>query len=235
MYMVPVQFPQVTNREDFLSTNSIYDDVTNDPINLSGTILANPSMPFTASAWTVTSGTTATSSSTPLTIPVPPIRDELLAVTLTVAPGLTILPGDPVKIADTATGTNQMLGYITGYNANAGTLVCQIGLSFQFEIRGDGGAGGYPGYGPAYDWGLPNDQGAILRAGLGTGVSIIDIGYFQILIPEATFKQVLDLPYNSQSNTVARTLMASLTITDSVNTRQLYIGRLPVLYGGVTT
>src|SRR5262245_49038116 len=103
MYIVPVQFPQVTNREDFLSTNAIYDDITNEPINLTGTLLANPAMPFSSNAWTVTDGQIATTSSTPLTIPVPPIGAELLAVTLTVGTGLAIAAGDPIKIADTAT------------------------------------------------------------------------------------------------------------------------------------
>jgi len=232
MYMVPVQFPQITNREDFISTNAVYDDQLNQPINLTGTVLASNLAPFTASNWVVTDGAIATTSSTTLTIPVPPIGSQLLAVTLTVGTNLGILPGDPIKISD-APGTNYMLGYVTSYTKSTGTLVCQIGVSFQFEIRGDS-AGTYSGYSANYDWGLPNDQGAILRATLGNGITIVDQGYFIIMIPEVQFRGILDIPYNSQSNTVSRTLMASLTMTDSVNTRQLYIGRLPVLFGGVT-
>jgi len=233
MYIVPQRFPQVTNREDFISTNSVFDDQTNQLINLTGTILASTASPFTSNAWTVVDGQIATSSSTPLTIPVPPIGAQLQAVTLTVDPNLGILPGDPIQIMDTATNNNQMLGYVTSYTAGTGTLVCQIGVSFQFEIRGDS-AGTYSGYSANYDFGLPNDQGAILRATLGNGIMITDMGYFTISIPELQFRGILDIPFNSQSNTVSRTLMASLTMTDSVSTRQLYIGRLPILFGGVT-
>jgi len=127
-----------------------------------------------------------------------------------------------------------MIGYVTGYTNSTGTLVCQIGYSFQFEIRSDAPTGASAGYRPYFDWGSPNDQGAILIAALGTGISIIDIGYLQIFIPEITFKTILDQPYNSMSNTFSRTFMASMTITDTINTRQLFIGRLPILFGGVT-
>jgi hypothetical protein len=247
--MYPLLFPAVSNREDFVSTHAVFDDtplsvpvppgqppsqLVNQPINLHGCILANNAMPFTSSSWVVVDGTITTSSSTPLTIPVPPIGNQLQALTLTVGTGLGILQGDPVQIMDATTGTaNQMLGYVTQYTAATGTLVCQIGVSFQFEIRGDAGAG-LMGYAPYYDFGLPNDQGSILRATLGNGIMIVDIGYFTISIPEAQFRSVLDIPFHSQTNTISRTLMASLTCTDSINTRQLYIGRLPILYGGVT-
>jgi hypothetical protein len=233
MYMDRVLFAQVSNREDFISTAAIFDDITGQPINLSGTSLANPAMPFTASGWTIVDGAIVATSNTTFTIPVPPIGSDLLAVTLTVAPNLAIKPGDPVKISDTATGNNQMLGYVTSYTVGSGTLVCQIGVSFQFEIRGDS-AGTFSGYSANYDWGLPNDQGAVLRATLGKGITIVDIGFLTIFIPEITFRGVLDIPFNSQSNTVARTLMASLTMTDTINTRQIYVGRLPILFGGVT-
>jgi hypothetical protein len=233
MYMDRVLFAQVSNREDFISTVAVYDDISGQPINLAGTVLANASMPFTASAWNVVDGAIVTTSSTTLTIPVPPIGSQLLAITLMVAPNLNIVRGDPVKISDTATGLNQMLGYVTGYSAGSGTLVCQVGVSFQFEIRGDS-AGTFSGYSANFDWGLPNDQGAVLRATLGNGITIVDIGFITIRIPEITFRGVLDIPFNSQSNTVARTLMAALTMTDTIDTRQLYIGRLPILFGGVT-
>jgi hypothetical protein len=233
MYMDRVLFAQVSNREDFISTTAVFDDISGQPINLAGTILANAAVPFTASSWNVVDGPIVTTSNTTLTIPVPPIGSQLLAVTLTVAPSLNIALGDPVKISDTATGLNQMLGYVTGYAAGTGRLVCQVGVSFQFEIRGDS-AGTFSGYSANYDWGLPNDQGAVLRATLGNGITIVDVGFLTIFIPEITFRGVLDIPFNSQSNTVARTLMASLTMTDTINTRQLYIGRLPILFGGVT-
>lgn len=231
MYMLP-RFQQFSNREDFLTTCAIMDDVTGQPINLTGTILSNPGSPFTNSSWTVTIGTLIVPSTSPLTIPVPPIGNELAAVTLTVAPNLSIAPGQPVVID--GGGGNQMLGYVTGYTASTGTLVCQIGFTFQFEIRGDAPTGASAGYRPYWDFGAPNDAGAILVASLGNGITIIDVGYIQILIPEVQFRGILDVPYNSQSNQFSTTFKASMTLTDSVNTRQLFIGRLPVLYGGVT-
>jgi|SRR5215468_10515654 len=234
MYVTPVRFQQFTNREDFYTTIAIYDDLAGTPINLSGTVLANPSQAFTASNWNVAVSGNVLTSTTSLTIPVPPINNQLLAVTLTVPAGLNIAPGSPVTISDAATGNNQMIGYVTGYTNSTGTLVCQIGYSFQFEIRSDAPTGASAGYRPYFDWGSPNDQGAILIAALGTGISIIDIGYLQIFIPEITFKTILDQPYNSMSNTFSRTFMASMTITDTINTRQLFIGRLPILFGGVT-
>ena len=234
MYVTPVRFQQFTNREDFLTTCAIMDDVTGNPINLSGTVLANPGVPFTSNNWKVTVGNSVLTSTTPLTIPVPPINAELVAVTLTVPPNLNLAPGLPVTIADSATGNNQMLGYVTSYTNSIGTLVCQIGFTFQFEIRGDMPTGSSAGYRPYWDWGSPNDQGAILLASLGNGISIIDVGYLQIFIPESNFRSILDQPYNSQTNTFACTFKASMTMTDTINTRQLFVGRLPVLFGGVT-
>lgn len=128
-----------------------------------------------------------------------------------------------------------MSGYVTGYNSTTGSLTCQIGWTFQFEIRGETPNNTGNGYIAWYDFGTPDDQGPILVAALGNGITITDIGFFQILITESVFKQILDVPYNSQSNTYARTFLASMTMTNGVDTRQIFTGRLPVLYGGVTT
>ena len=235
MYQSELRLDQFTNREDFYQTVSMWDQVTGDVINISGTVLANPMMPFTSNAWTVTDGPIATTSTTPLTIPVPPIGNQLSALTLTVAHNLAIVAGDPVKIADSATGLNQMLGYVLSYSASTGILVCQIGWTFQFEIRGDPPNSISGAYVSWYDFGTPSDTGPILAASLADYISIIDVGVIQIEIPESIFKGVLDAPYHAVSGSFTRTLMASMTMTDSVHTRQLYRGRLPVMYGGVST
>ena len=230
-----MRLDQFTNREDFYQTLSMWDEQTDQVLNISGTILANPMAPFTSNRWTVTDGQIATTSTTALTIPVPPINNQLSALTLVVAPGLGIAAGDPIQIADTATGSNQMLGYVTGYSATTGTLTVQIGWTFQFEIRGDPPntiSGAYVSW---YDFGTPSDTGPILAASLADYISIIDVGVIQIEIPESIFKIVLDAPYHAVSGAFARTLKASITMTDSVHTRQVYRGRLPVLYGGVST
>ena len=204
-------------------------------INISGIILADPSVPFTANSWTVTDGPISTASSTLITIPLPPIGNQFTALALTVGPNLAIAGGDPVKIADAATGLNQLIGYVTSYSPISGALVCQIGWTFQFEIRGDPPNSISGAYVSWYDFGTPSDTGPILAASLANYISIIDIGVIQIEIPESIFKGVLDAPYNAVSGSFTRTLMASITMTDSVHTRQVYRGRLPILYGGVTS
>jgi hypothetical protein len=217
----PIFLPPVSNREDMLISTSIYDDDTGQPVNLSSTVTASGAA-FSSANWVVTDGAISTTSTTPLTIPVPPIGGQLTALTLTVAPGLGILGGDAIKIAD-PTGQNYMLGTVTSYTASTGTLVCQIGSTFQFEIRRGPPRNDGSGYVPWYDFGTPDDQGPLLSAALGTGVTIVDIGFLQVLIPESKFRQLN-----------IGTFMASLTMFDGVATRQVYLANLPVLYGGVT-
>lgn len=226
MYIFPVILPQVSNREDFLLTVSLFDDDTGNPIALSGTTVAGMSA-FTSSAWTVTDGSIMTTSSTQLTIPVFPIGGTLLSVALTVGTGLGILAGDPITIADTATGKNSMVGYVLSYNSSTGALICQIGLAFEFEIRRKGR---YPhsgsGYSVYYDIGVASDDasGPLISAQLGNGITIIDVGFIQINIPVSIFQKLH-----------ANTHLAALQMTDSVNTRQVFVGDLPVQYGGVIT
>jgi hypothetical protein len=222
MYINPLLLPQFTNREDLLLTISLNDDDTGLPINLAGITLVNPNG-FTGSSWKVTDGSIITSSTTPLTIPGYPIGSQLSTLSLTVGTNLGIKPGDPITIADN-TGLNTMTGYVVSY-ASTGALICQIGLTFQFEIRrgrpGDAGTG----YVTWYDFGVQNDQGPLLAAALGTGITITDVGFIQILLPEAQFKTLSHGP---------TTYAAALTMTDSVNTRQIFLAQLPVFSGGVT-
>jgi hypothetical protein len=200
---------------------SIFDDDLNQAINLSGTQGAG-----TFSSWNVTDGAIATTSNTTITIPQFPISNQLSALALTVGVGLGILAGDPILIADGMTGANAMTGYVLSYVPATGALVVQIGVAMQFEIRRalDAGPLSY-GYGyssfPAigrYDLETPE-----ITASLGNGITIIDVGFVQIMIPESQIKQL-----------APGTRRASLTMTDSVNTRQLFMAQLPILNGGVT-
>jgi hypothetical protein len=106
-------------------------------------------------------------------------------------------------------------------------LICQIGSSFQFEIRHKGPHdGGYSGngYSAQYLIGTYPNCGPILTAALGTGVSIVDVGRLQVLLPESLTRKLHNRSY-----------LASMTMADGTpNTRQLFIGQLPVQYGGVT-
>jgi hypothetical protein len=230
-YNYPVLLPAFSNREDFLLIAAIFDNDTNEAVNLAS-ILKQSAGPYTASFWTVAVAGIYTSSNTTLTIPDYPITDELSLITLTVETGLTIVTGDPVQIIDSINDQNQMIGYVISYTAATGVLVVQVGLTFQFEIRAQAPAGaaglmgGYD-YAPSYDYGgvtySPYDGPPVLTAALGSGVSIIDIGYYQILITESLTRRLTH-----------KTYQASLTVTNSVDTRQVFIGKLPELSGGVT-
>jgi hypothetical protein len=235
MYLSEILIPQVTNREDFLLTVSLWDNDLETQINFTGITLANPSAAFTAASWNVTAGIVNTTSSTSITIPVPPIGAQLSPLNITVAPALAITPGLPVTISDAATGLNTMSGYVMSYTSSNGALSVQIGWTFQFEIRGTTPTNLGLDYIDWYDFGTVGDNEPILQATLANGfLTMVDQGTVQILIPESTFKSALDVPFSSQSNTYARTYMAAMTATDSVNTRQIFLGRQPILYGGVT-
>jgi hypothetical protein len=218
MYANPILLPQYTNREDLLLPVSIFDDDLDEAVNLSGCTGSG-----TFASWNVVDGAIATTSVTPITIPPLPLGNQLSALALTVGIGLGILAGDPITITDAVTGANSMTGYVLSYAAATGALVVQIGVSFQFEIRRPSRAGPMSyGYGYAavgtYDEDTPE-----ITASLGNGILITDIGYLQILIPESQMKTLRP-----------GTRRASLTVTDSVNTRQIFCAQLPILSGGVT-
>lgn len=222
MFIYPVTLPVFSNREDFYTLVGLNDDDTGDAIDLAGITLANVNG-YTGNAWTVTLGTVTSTSSTSITIPGLPANGELSALALTIGAGLSVAAGSPVIITDTPTGLNSMIGFVTSYAATTGALVCQIGKTFQFEIRRSP-APQYDGYGPYYDCSVPNGYAPLITAALGTGLSIVDTGILQIRIPESTTRQLR----------APETYMASLTMTDGVDTRQLFSGRLPIAYGGVT-
>jgi hypothetical protein len=224
MYAYPVLLPAFSNREDFLLTVSIFDDDTGDAIALSGTSLAVPG-DFTSAAWTVVDGAIVTTSTTSITIPDFPIGGQLAALALNVGIGLGILGGDPITIFDTLTGKNTMTGYVSSYVPSTGALVVQIGMTFQFEIRSQRRHGNSSGYSQLYDIGVApgESDGPILSASLGNGIAITDIGFLQIRIPEIQVRRMR-----------SKTYLASLTMTDSIDTRQVFIAKLPEQYGGVT-
>jgi hypothetical protein len=108
--------------------------------------------------------------------------------------------------------------------SSTGVLVCQIGVSFQFEIRRGKPNESGVGYVTWYDFGVQSDAGPLLSATLGNGIFITGLGQVLITIPESRFKQL-----NGEG-----TYIAALTYTDTVNTRQAFRAPLPVLQGGVT-
>jgi hypothetical protein len=218
-----VYIQQFTNREDFLLLAQLCDDDTGSLIDLCRFTTAN-GQAFTSSAWTVTDGAIVTSSATPITIPGFPYTGTLAALALTVGLGLAIKAGDPVTIADTATGLNKMTGYVASYSSANGALVVQIGFTYQFEVR-KASPNWNPGlgYSAFYDFGTLNENQPILQASLANGeITVVDIGTVQIRIPESTFKTLRGGTY-----------AANLTATDGTDTRQIFLAKLPVLQGGV--
>jgi len=237
LFQYPVALQPVSNREDFLLTLQVWDDDAGQLVNLTGTSTFN-NLPFTGAAWTVTDGSISTTSATSLTITFssppnnnnPPNTAPNPALTLTVGLGLGILPGDQVQIVDTPTGLNGMVGTVKSYNAATGVLVCQIGWSFQFEIRRRGPNQAGSGYVDWWDWGTPNDFGPLFALALGSGISYLQGGYVQVLILEAQFKTTLDGSPMSGNDTY----LVGMTVSDGYATRQLFVGTLPVIYGAVT-
>jgi hypothetical protein len=218
MYAFPVLLPAVSNREDLLLTMGIYDDDTGEAIELSGRTLANPG-DFTGAVWTVTDGAIVTPSTTSLIIPAFPIGNQLEAVALTVGVNLNILPGDPITIAD-PTGLNTMTGYVVSYAAATGALVVQVGCMFEFEIRSSLGEHG-DGYTASYDlkgWG---GTGPIILANLGNGITIIGTGIVQVRIAAP----------NLQKMRHTKTYRCGMSMFDGYDTRQVFIGELPITRG----
>jgi hypothetical protein len=217
MYAFPVLLPAVSTREDLLLTLGIFDDDTGDAIDLTGRTLANPG-DFTGAVWTVTDGAIVTASTTPITIPDFPIDTELEAVALTVGLNLNILPGDPVTIAD-PTGKNTITGFVTSYVAATGAMVVSAGCQFEFEIRGSHGHG--DGYSASYDLGDWGSGGPIILAILGTGITIIGTGIVQVRIPAANLSALRH----------TRTYRCGMNMFDGQDTRQVFIGELPIARG----
>lgn len=219
MYAWPVLLPAQSNREDLLRTVALFDDDTGAAIDLSGRTLAAPG-DFTGAAWTVTVGTIVTASASQLTIKDYPIGNEMQALALNVGINLAIAAGSLAIIAD-ATGKNTMYGYVTSYAPATGALVCQIGSAFEFEIRShahdyDSGFGGSSTIG--------SDQShPVISAQLGNGLAVVDLGKLQIRIPAATIAKLHHKTYG-----------AAMTMFDGYDTRQIFIGKLPILSGGVT-
>jgi hypothetical protein len=219
MYQNPVLFPAITNREDLLCTVSLFDDDTGQAIDLSGRTLAGIG-DFIGNAWTVTCGSVVTASVTPLTIKDYPFGNEMQAVALTVGAGLAIAAGSPVTISD-ATVKNTMTGYVTSYAPATGQMVCQIGMAFEFEIRTHHHHG--DGYGPSFGV-TDHGDSPVISAQLGAGITVVDLGKAQLLIPASTIAKLHH-----------RTYGAAMTMFNGADTRQLFVGKLPVLSGGVST
>jgi hypothetical protein len=214
----------VSNREDWYEQVTFNDMDDGSPVLLNFTQLAaaNPNG-FVSNLWTVVDGSIMTSSLSTLTIPGYPIGSQLTAFTLTVGTGLNILVGDWVRITDTSTGLNSISGIVTSYSSGTGALVIQACWTFQFEIRRMRRPNrSLSGFGPGYDFGV-YDEAPLIIASLGNGITILDTGTILIWLLETQLK-----PLSEGS------CMASMTMTNGTQTRQVFRATLPILRGGVT-
>lgn len=110
---------------------------------------------------------------------------------------------------------------------DTGDPIDLTGMSIQVEIRRASREGGYglDGYGPnysvgAYDWCAP-----ILTASIGAGITIVGVGAFQIYFSETQFRSLASGMHS---------INATLKSADGIDVRQLFLGRLPIFFGGVT-
>lgn len=223
MYQNPVLFSETSNREDFLRTVSLFDDDTGQAIDVSGRTLAVPG-DFVGANWTVSDGNIITHSNTQLTIKDYPFGNEMQAIAAIVGQNLGLLAGDPITFAD-VNPLNTMTGYVVSYAPATGAVVAQIGCAFDFEIRGNHHGDGYgDGYGSSSQIGSDSFSAPLITALLGTGITVVDIGKLQIRIPASTMQQLRH-----------RTYCAAMAVYSGPDTRQLFIGKLPILYGGLST
>lgn len=264
MYTYPVYLPEFSNREDLLLTVALYDDDTGDAIDMSGCTRAIPGAysnnlwmvrdgPYvtisnsvlTIPDYPIGNQLQAVSLQVDPNLPIMPGDPVSIAnvpggtefhgpwgpppfpyvnesaSNVYVTENSLILPPVPSSLI---AGPNSMTGYVISYAASTGALVVQIGNTFQFEIRRLKEDHDFNfAYTSSWDWTGTTDYGIVLSASLGNGLMMTGTGQLQILIPEW---QVRKLRH--------RTYSAALTMTDSQNTRQVFIARLPFQYGAVS-
>lgn len=223
--MNPVQFPEITNRESWSPLIGIYDDSTGEPINLSNTggvgAYANWVVQTSAALYGTTILTTSSASS--LTVG-SGVQNAVLPT------GLAIIPGQYVNFLYQPDNTQFMAGIVNSYNSATGAIQFTVAtMTMQLEIRRIRNAGdgyGLDGYSDTYgEWGSVECNAPILSASIGNGISIVDIGIIQIYFSETSMRSL-----GRGMHSVASTLASS----DGVDVRQLFLGRLPVFFGGVT-
>lgn len=100
-------------------------------------------------------------------------------------------------------------------------MVVQAGVAFEFEIRGDHTHDHGGGYGASSYIGSGGCEAPLISAQLGNGLTLIDLGKIEIRIPAATMAKLRH-----------RTYGLGMTAYDGYDSRQLFIGRLPVFGGG---
>src|SRR6185312_4077125 len=223
MYMNPVQFPQITNRESWSQLIGIYDDDTGDAINLSNTGGSG-----SYALWVVQVSASLYGATLVATTSVTSLAIGNGAQNAVIATGLAIIPGQYVNFLYQNDNTQFMTGTINSYNSTTGAIQFTVAtVTIQLEIRRmregphwDGYSDNFAGYGA-----MVNDA-PILSASIGNGISIVDTGIMQVYFSEASMRRL---------GRGVHSVAATLESADAIDVRQLFLGRLPVFDGRVTT
>lgn len=224
MYQPSTQFPQITNRESWSQLVGVYDNETGDPINLT-----NTSGQGSFSGWVVQIAASLYGASLLTTTSSTVLMVGNGAFNAILPTGLAIAAAQYVTFIAQNAQTNWMQGIVSSYDPDTGAISFTVAtVSIELEIRRaqrNGSDFRDSGYGAnytlgSYDWGAP-----ILSASIGNGITIIDQGIFQVYFSETQFRSL-----GSGMHSVAATLASA----DGIDVRQLFLGRLPVLSGGVT-
>lgn len=223
MFQSQTLFPQVTNRESWSPVIQLADDDTGELINLTYTVgvgaFASWSVAFSAKLQGAALFSTNSSSS---------LMVGAGVFNAVVGTGLAIIPGQFVAFT-ALTGTASMIGVVNSYNTATGALQFTVStMAVALEIRRDRFGSGQrndTGYVNFFDYGNVDDWGPLVSLSLGNGITIIDVGTLQIYVPESQMRGL-----SGRTHIVA----ATLTGADGIDTRQLFLGRLPVLDGYMT-
>ena len=221
--MNPVQFPQITNRESWSQLIGIYDDDTGDAINLSNTGGIG-----TYALWVVQVSTALYGVAILTTTSLSSLTIANSVQNAVIATGLAILPGQYVSFLYQNDNTQFMTGVINSYNSTTGAIQFTVAtVTIQLEIRRmregphwDGYSDNFAGYGA-----LVCDA-PILAASIGNGISIVDTGIIQVYFSETSMRRL---------GRGVHSVAATLESADAIDVRQLFLGRLPVFDGRVTT
>lgn len=109
-------------------------------------------------------------------------------------------------------------------DADTGDAIDLSTLTFVLEVRRTiNPRSGYGGYGNSYDYGSYNDYGPVISLALGNGIAVVALGVLQIDITLAQMRSLSPDVYS-----------VGMTVSDADSTRQIMLGRLPVLFGGVS-